>query len=155
MAAIMIELPGKEPVALKELVLDFTGTLSKDGDLLPGVSEKLIELARYVRITVLTADTFKKAIESLHGLPVEVRIVSTGAEKERYVRESGPGQVIAIGNGRNDAGMIHAAAIGIAVIGPEGVAGDLLRSADVVVGDINQALDLLLYPLRIKATLRE
>jgi soluble P-type ATPase len=155
MAAIMIELPGKEPVALKELVLDFTGTLSQDGDLLPGVSEKLIKLAKHVRITILTADTFGKAFESLHGLPVEVRIVSTGAEKERYVKEAGQDQVVAIGNGRNDRGMIREAALGIAVVGPDGVAGELLRSADVVVGDIHQALDLLLHPLRLKATLRE
>ena len=42
MAAIMIELQGKEPVALKEFVLGFTGTLPQDGDSFPGVSKKLM-----------------------------------------------------------------------------------------------------------------
>jgi P-type E1-E2 ATPase len=155
MAGIMIELPGKGHVSLKELVLDLNGTLSLDGDLLPGVSERLRELAKHVHITVLTADTFGKARKSLKKVPVGVRIISTGAEKDLYVRALGPDKVIAVGNGRNDVDMIHAAAIGIAVIGPEGAAGDLLRVADVVVGDIGSALDLLLHPLRLKATLRD
>jgi hypothetical protein len=37
----------------------------------------------------------------------------------------------------------------------QSAAGDLLRVAKVAVRDINDALDLLLHPLRLKATLRD
>jgi hypothetical protein len=45
----------------KQLVLDFTGTLSRDGVLLPGVAERLNKLAENLQLTVLTADTFGTA----------------------------------------------------------------------------------------------
>ena len=50
--------------------------------------------------------------------------------------------------------MLECAALGIAIMGPEGVAGITLQKADVVVPDIRSALELLLYPKRLIATLR-
>jgi soluble P-type ATPase len=47
------------------------------------------------------------------------------------------------------------AALGIAVVGPEGCSGELIAAARVVCRDILDALDLLQNPLRLKATLRE
>jgi hypothetical protein len=61
--------PGSEPLALTQLLLDFNGTLSVDGVLLPGVSERLEVLGRKLRITVLTADTFGARPNSLKGCP--------------------------------------------------------------------------------------
>ena len=66
----------------------------------------------------------------------------------------GAERVVAIGNGANDAEMLAAAALGIAVLGPEGLATATLRAVDVVVGRIEDALDLLLQPQRLVATLR-
>jgi P-type E1-E2 ATPase len=152
---LLIELPNQPPMILDKLVLDFTGTISLDGVLLPGIADKLREISKRIRITILTADTFGKAKESLAGLPCEIHIVKTGKDKERLVDEMGAHRVIAIGNGQNDVAMIRAAAIGIAVIGPEGVSGDLLVTARVIVKDIFDALNLIIKPLRLKATLRE
>jgi soluble P-type ATPase len=50
--------------------------------------------------------------------------------------------------------MLKNAALSIAVIGPEGTAGDALREAKVVAANPLSALDLLLHPVRLKATLR-
>jgi len=152
---IRVELPGKAPLVLSELVLDFTGTLSRNGALLPGVAERLGEIAKRMRITVLTADTFGRAAQELARLPVQLRLIETGIEKARFVQKLGPERVVAIGNGRNDVEMLRASAVGIAVIGPEGAAGELLKVAHVVVRDIHDALDLILNPLRLKATLRD
>jgi len=138
-----------------DLVLDFNGTTSRDGILLPGLADRLRELAKSLRITVLTSDTFGNAKGQLKGLPVEVRIVRTGLDKADFVRERGSERVIAIGNGRNDVLMLPLAGLGIAVIGPEGAAGDVLRAADIVVTDIHHALDLISHPLRVRAGLRE
>lgn len=151
----LVEIPGRGNVIVREVVLDFTGTLSKDGAMLPGVAERLVALAADIRLTVMTADTFGKAREALAGLPVTVEIIRDGSDKREYVDAVGPDGVVAIGNGRNDVPMVEAASIGIAVIGPEGAAGELIRVADVVVNDIRDALDLLANPLRLKATLRD
>jgi len=152
---VILELPGRAPMELTDLVLDFTGTLSLDGTVLPGVAERLTKIAKQLRITVLTADTFGTAGGALHDLPVHVWMVSTGEDKARYAAKLGAQHVVAIGNGRNDVAMLTIAAIGIAVIGPEGAAGDLLRVAKVVARDVPEALDLVMNPLRLKATLRD
>jgi len=152
---IKLEVPGTETKSFTDLVLDYTGTLSLDGTLLPGIAERLERLAKAVRITVLTADTFGKAKGQLAGLPVEVRIVETGQDKAEFVKKLGAERVIAIGNGRNDIPMMALAGLRIAVIGREGASAELLLVADVVLHDILDALDLITNPLRLKATLRD
>ena len=57
---ISLEVRGGETKSFTGLLLDYTGTLSLDGTLLPGVAQRLVQLARTIRITVLTADTFGK-----------------------------------------------------------------------------------------------
>ena len=155
MDGIEIELPGKPAIVLTHLVLDFTGTLSLDGKLLPGVGKALKELSKQLSITILTADTFGTATKALENLPVEVRIVKDGQEKAKYVNSIGPSKVVAIGNGRNDVEMMRLAALAICVMGPEGCASELITASDILVSGISSALDLLKHPLRIKATLRK
>jgi P-type E1-E2 ATPase len=77
------------------------------------------------------------------------------AQKTAFVQNLGAETVIAIGQGANDAGMLQAAAIGIAVLGDEGLAVTTLLSADLVVASIYDALALLDYPTRLIATLRK
>jgi soluble P-type ATPase len=50
--------------------------------------------------------------------------------------------------------MCEIAGLSIAILGPEGVAGVLVSTADVLVRNINDALELLLHPQRVRATLR-
>jgi len=151
---IRVEMPASDPLVLTRLLLDFTGTLSCDGLLLPGVSQRLESLGQNLRVTVLTADTFGSAAKQLEGLPVELRRIQTGQDKVDFLAGLNGSQAAAIGNGRNDVGMVHGAALGIAVIGPEGCCTELIGAAKVVCHDILSALDLLLNPLRLKATLR-
>ena len=150
-----VELPGRDPITMAELVLDFTGTLSKDGELLPGVATRLVSLAKRTRITVISADTFGTVENALAELPLEIRLIKTGRQKRDLVEELNAKSVVAIGNGRNDIDMLGAAAIGIAVVGPEGAAAELLHCADVVTHDICDALDMVANPLRLVATLRD
>jgi len=154
MSPILLEMPQGQ-TKFHRLVLDYTGTLSMDGALLPGVGERLLRLSEEITITVITADTFGTARRELEDLPLEVQVIRDGEEKAGVVAIWDPEGVIAIGNGRNDIPMMENAGLSIAVMGPEGVASGLLRSADVVTRDINDALDLILHPLRLKATLRD
>jgi soluble P-type ATPase len=152
-----IDVPGSGLLSLQHLVSDFTGTLSFDGKLIPGVKKRLKGLSAALTIHVLTSDTFGTARQELEGIDCEVHVLEGdghGRQKMEYVEKLGPAGVIAFGNGRNDREMLEAAGIGIAVAEGEGCAIEALAKADVVVTGINNGLDLLLHPKRLKATLR-
>lgn len=155
----MIELmiPGRGKVELLWMVLDFNGTIAFDGEILPGVVPLLHEIAKELEIFVLTADTFGTAKAQCAGLPVLVRCLESdehALEKAEFIAQMGNEHVVAIGNGRNDLRMLKLAAIGIGVMGEEGCAGEVWTAADVVVPRIESALELVLHPKRLIATLR-
>ena len=152
-----IDIPGFGFVRLEHLVSDFTGTLSVDGRLLPGVKETLNNVARIVKVHILTADTFGSARTACAGVDCSLSVLSgeiIDIQKERYVRELGAESVIAVGNGNNDRKMLTAARIGVAVIEGEGCSVNAILSAGICVRSIHDALGLLLSPDRIRATLR-
>ncbi|HSN90350.1 MAG TPA: ATPase P [Anaeromyxobacteraceae bacterium] len=149
---IRVEIPGRRTLVLRCLVLDMNGTIATDGEVLPGVGGRVARLSRALDVVVLTADTYGTAARALAGLPLRLHRISTGDDKAAFVA-SGRG-VAAVGNGANDVAMLRAADLGIAVLGREGTAAALLGAADVVVTRIEDALDLLLDPRRLVATLR-
>jgi soluble P-type ATPase len=154
---IEITIPGEGKIQLEHLVMDYNGTLACDGNLLDGVAARITELAACLTIHVITADTFGKVQAGMAGLPAIVRILPAtgqGHAKMAYVAQLGRSRVVAVGNGRNDKLMLQAAALGIAIVGPEGASMEALQHADVVTPGIHVALDLLLHPLRLVATLR-
>lgn len=55
---LTIEIPGREPLDLHHVVLDYNGTIAVDGSLLAGVAERPAKLRDSVSVTVLTADTY-------------------------------------------------------------------------------------------------
>lgn len=154
---IEVDIPGFGPVRIAHVVTDFTGTLSVDGTLVPEVRERLVGLSGLLRLHVLTADTFGRARGELEGLDCEFLLLTGDdhdVQKEQYVMQLGPENVAALGNGNNDRRMLKAARVGIAVCLKEGCSKDALTSADVIVTSANDALDLVLNPTRLKATLR-
>ncbi len=108
-------------------------------------------------VYLVSADTQGTLSRIASDLGILARRVGPGDEAEQeasLVGELGAERVVAIGNGANDARMLERAALGIAVLGPEGLAVSCLRVAAVLVPDIGAALDLLLYPRRLVATMR-
>jgi soluble P-type ATPase len=154
---ICLDIPGAAPLRLEHLMLDFNGTLACDGSLLPGVRERLERLSRAIQIHVVTADTFNRAGAELAGVPCQLCVLGPGEQaraKLEYVQHLGPERTACVGNGRNDALMMDAVALGIAVVQAEGAAPQTLCAADVIVHEIRDALDLLAHPQRLVATLR-
>lgn len=152
-----IKIPGLDTLILEHIVLDYNGTIAKDGKVLPGVIEKLNALSGRISVHILTADTFGTAARECGSVNGTVTLISgsDGArEKEIFVKKLGKGCVVAVGNGMNDRLMLKAAALGILVLGPEGSSSSALSAADIVVGNINDALDLVINTKRIVATLR-
>ncbi len=152
--ALTIEIPGRESLALTYLLLDQNGTLTDRGDLIDGVADRLARLRERLELRILSADTFGTLDQLTTSLGVEGRRVQTGIDKLTTVDELSAERCAAIGNGANDEQMLRAAALGIVVIGPEGASLATLRCADVVCASITDALDLLLDPRSLVATLR-
>lgn len=153
---LKIQIPGREELTLSRLILDYNGTIAEDGLIIESIIPRLEELSRDLRIYVITADTHGTARQRCEGLPVEVLTFPTtevGAIKAREARGRSGG-VVCIGNGFNDIQMSDACDLSVCVIGREGCCGKLLAAADVVVTSIDDALDLLLKPGRLRATLR-
>lgn len=152
-----IEIPDYKTLDLNYLVLDYNGTIAVDGEIAEPIKERLVKLSEMFEIYVLTADTHGNAAKMCEELPVVIRTFSQNgalAEKMAVVEELGEEHCVAIGNGRNDKLMCRISALAVAVMEQEGVCGRLLGEVDVCVRSAEDALDLLLYPKRLIATLR-
>jgi soluble P-type ATPase len=158
---ITIDIPGFGKVQINSILSDYTGTLACGGKLVAGVKDRLLRLAELVDIHVVTADSFGTAEKELKGLPIVCKRLKAQREdvqKAHYAVELNPHYVASFGNGNND--RLHlkvvkeAGGLAIAVENGEGCALDAILNANLfVVGAVN-ALDLLLEPARLIATLR-
>lgn len=154
---IEYKIPGYGLIKAKYLVLDYNGTIAIDGMLIPGVKEMLNRIAADLDVHVVTADTFGKAKTHLEGVKCRLSVLESGdqdIQKSRYIGLLGAGEVISVGNGRNDALMLKEAAIGIALIQEEGASPVTVCNADIVCKSVNDAFEIIMNPLRMTATLR-
>lgn len=153
---LKIEIPGREPVEIEHVVLDYNGTIAVDGRLLDGVEERIGKLKEMVSVCVLTADTYGTVREQCEPMGVEVKTFPReGAAKcKEEIVKGLEGGAVCFGNGLNDRLMFDAALLGVAVLEGEGMCAALMAHADVVVHSVIEGLDLLLKPNRLRATLR-
>ena len=151
---IQIDIPQRGVLTLEHAVFDINGTLAVDGDVIPGVAERLRALGELLAIHALTAGSHGNLEEIERTLSIPLRRIATGEEKYQFVQQLGPAQVVAIGNGMNDVGMLRVAALGIAVLAGEGASTMAWQAADVLALGPLAAIDLLLKPKRLIATLR-
>ncbi len=153
-----INIPNYKEIDIKNIVLDFNGTLASEGVVKQSTKSLLNELKSKLNIFVVTADTFGTVKEELRDVDVKYHIISKGSgskDKEDFVKKLSKDNTIAIGNGHNDILMIKAAEIGICIIGSEGCFTQTLLNSDIAVNDIDQALKLLLNENKLIATLRK
>jgi soluble P-type ATPase len=151
---LSIPIPGRAELRLEHLILDVNGTLTNRGDLLDGVEARLARLRGTLEIQLVSADTFGTLGAIADRLTVAAVRAGSGEDKVRVLDDLGRDRCAVIGNGANDALALEAAALGVAVIGPEGASAAALRSADVVCASTADALDLLIDPVALSATLR-
>lgn len=153
-----IKVPGRRTFRLHFLVLDVNGTIALDGESNKEVVARIKELKSLLAPCIITAGTQGNLGKIQKTLGIEIHRITPSREaeqKQEFVKNLGVHKTISIGNGANDALMLRNSAIGITVIGPEGAAVEALLAADIVVTDINNALDLLAKPKRLIATLRQ
>ncbi len=154
---IDITIPGRGNYTIENLILDLNGTIALDGAIIIGVKEKLVKLSQKLDVIVVTADTNKNAEELVRDLNVTLIKIKKAEENDQKLElllKKGKDNTISIGNGCNDVYMLKESAIGICVLGKEGASREAMMASDLVVTAINDALDLLLKPNRLRATLR-
>jgi P-type E1-E2 ATPase len=154
---IKFNIPGLGDYNLEHLVMDVNGTLAVDGQLVDGVVEKIASLRDKVTIHLLTADTHGRQVvidQQLGLTAIRITPGNESSQKAAYVLRLGSGNVVAIGQGANDADMLAAANLGICVMSMEGVAKETLLASDLITPTILSALELLEKPMRIIASLR-
>ncbi|MGD2048822.1 MAG: ATPase P [Chloroflexota bacterium] len=155
---IKIDIPGFKTLKIEHLVLDYNGTIARDGSLIEGVGELFERLSPSLTIHVVTADTFGRAAGQLANLSCKLTILpkeDQAQAKVAYARQLGLESTICIGNGRNDRQMVKEAIVGIVLIQTEGAAVETMLNADIICRDILDALSLFTNPKRLVATLRQ
>jgi soluble P-type ATPase len=157
-AQMRIDVPGRAPLEIRSLLLDFNGTLAQDGAVSAAAKSLLARLSGHLRICVATADTRGNAAAACAGLPVELRVLAGGAAgdeaKLALLEELGADHTVAVGNGRNDALILGRALVSICVVGSEGAHKRAVTAAQVLVPSVEDALAMLARPERLIATLR-
>ena len=151
-------MPGQRVYRLEHLILDLNGTIALDGSIIEGVPERLNLLRRSLSIIVVTADTrgTARGLGQRIGVKIhKVDPVDEKAQKSKLVHRLGNEITASSGNGSNDSWMLKESILGICVLGAEGASAEAITSCDVLVPNINAALDLLIRPDRLIATLRK
>ena len=152
-----IIIPNYKTLTVTNIVLDYNGTIAKDGLLKEEVKSLLEKLTKEYKVYVITADTFGSVQAQLKEYDVSVKILNTDnhtLEKAEFVQSLNAANTVAIGNGNNDALMIQYATIGIAILGDEGCSSKTLLASDITCKSIKDALELFLNTKRLIATLR-
>ena len=154
----MIEIPNFKNIDIKNIVFDYNGTLAKDGYLSNKTKELLHAICGKYSVYVITADTFGTVKEQLKEFDLKIKVLtSKDHTKERgdFIKSLDKNITASAGNGNNDKTMLEFSVLSIAIVGSEGCSKDTLLASDIVCNNINDAMELFLYPKRIIATLRK
>ncbi|MCC6147016.1 MAG: HAD family hydrolase [Anaerolineaceae bacterium] len=152
-----IDIPGVGFLRLQNVVFDLNGTLAVDGKVSAPVRECIQNLSRKFHVVIASSDIHHSLAALAKDLGVEFHILTQGEiapQKAALVRALGAEQTVAVGNGTNDWQMLQEAAVGIVIIGTEGASTKAVRAADLLVTSPMDAINCLLNPLRLTASLR-
>ncbi len=152
---MIYDIPGRERLDLRTIILDLNGTLSVGGKIPEGVAERLRDIKGLgFRALFLTGNTRNDADELAEELGIEWQLAKTAEDKRDIALELEPETCVAIGNGLIDLELMKVVQLGIVTLQSEGVHTQTWAAADIVIPTINDALDLFIDPQRLVATLR-
>lgn len=152
-----INIPGFKQIEIKNLVLDYNGTIANNGILIEGVEPLINKLAKNIQVYVITADTFGTVEAQLKNTNCKVLKITNKNQSQQkldLVLKLNSSNTVAFGNGRNDELMLKEAVIGIGILESEGIYSKNILSADIICKHITNAFELLLTPNKLIATLR-
>jgi soluble P-type ATPase len=154
---MIVKIPGRETVEIKNVLFDYNGTIAIDGQLIEGVAESINELSADFNFHVITADTFgsvNNALKDVTCTVIKIPKQNQDQTKFEYLLKLGKETTLCVGNGRNDKLILKESVIGIAVIQDEGTSTDTLMASNIICKSIMDVFEFLKKPDRLKATLR-
>ena len=154
---MIVEIPGREKIEIKDIVFDYNGTIAIDGKLIGDVSKNINELSASFNFYVITADTYgtvKKELENTNCKVITIPALSQDMAKLNFVKELGLNTCLSVGNGRNDKLMLKETILGIAILQDEGLCTETLLNSDILVKSIFDVFAFLKNSNRLIATLR-
>lgn len=151
---MILEIPGYDQFHIKNIIFDYNGTIANDGKLLD-IKAQLETLSQSFDVYILTGDTYGNVKKQFHMTDIQLIQTKTGVEKGEFIDQLDPKTCIAIGNGTIDKVMMKKSALAIAVIGHEGCSTQAILNSDLLVKSIEEAISLIVNPIKLVATLKE
>lgn len=153
---MILEIPGRGQLEIKTLILDLNGTLSVGGTVPDGVKERLDQIKSIgVKVLFFTGNTRNDADELAEALGVEWKLAKNTNDKRDLAQGLGPDTCASIGNGLIDLELMKTVKLRILTLQAEGVHVQTMLNSDILVPNINDALDLFIDTQRLVATLRK
>ena len=155
---VNINIPGTFDITIKNVLLDYNGTIAKDGFLIKGVKEKINHYSDRLAFHVITADTFGFVKNQLENVICTLSIIPENDQakcKLEYLKKLGPQNTLCVGNGSNDELILKESVLGIAVLQKEGLASKTLLASDLIVHNILDIFEYFEKPNRLVASLRK
>lgn len=142
-------------VEINTIILDLNGTLAVHGKIVRGAKKRLSTLKKLeFKIVLFSGDQRGNVEELCNELNIEFKKASSQKEKEKFFLENNPECTAAIGNARIDNGKFKHAKLSIATLQSEGIHTGILDFVDIIVPNINDALDLFIDPDALIATMK-
>lgn len=152
---MIYKIPGRDQFEIKTIILDLNGTLSVAGVVPEGVKERLAKLKLMgFKLVFFTGNTRNDADELSADLGIEWKLAKNAGDKRDLALELEPETCASIGNGLIDLELMKIVKLRIVTLQAEGVHIQTMLNSDVVVPNINDALDLFIDQQRLIATLR-
>lgn len=153
---MIYNIPGQGELELRTVILDLNGTISVAGSVPAGVEERIGQLKTLgLKFVLFTGNTRNDADQLSKDLGIKWKLAKSGEDKRNLVLGLEPEHCVSIGNGLIDLELMKAVKLRIVTLQAEGVHVQTLLNSDIVVPNINDALDLLIDPQRLIATLRK
>lgn len=150
-----ITIPGSDNLDIKTIILDLNGTLSVGGTVVKGVKDRIKTLKSIgYNIILFTGNTRNDADIIADSLDIEWRTAKNANEKRDLALMLDADTCAAIGNGLIDYELMKVVKLGILTMQAEGIHVKTIQASDIVVPNINDALDLFIDHERLIATLR-
>lgn len=152
---MVYDIPGQGQLEIKTIILDLNGTLSVGGVVPEGVKERLNQLkAAGFKLIFFTGNTRNDADDLATSLGIEWKLAKNAEDKRSLASELEPETCASIGNGLIDLELMQVVKLRIVTLQAEGIHVQTLLNSDIVIPNINDALDLFIDEQRLIATLR-
>ena len=136
------------------IVLDLNGTLSVKWMISDETKEKISRLRELgFTIYLLTGDARWTGQTLCDNLWIDLVVTQGSKEKAAFMKKIGKEKTVAIGNARIDIGMFQNAALSIATIQSEWIHTAILEHVDIIIPNIEDALDLFIDWDSLRATM--